>query len=137
MIMLKKISIFILGFVIIFGAPVLALAANTVEYSGLVPKCNIIVDGAVTKPCDFNYLMNLINSVINFLLVTLATPLFAIIIIYTGWLYLSSGGSSEKVTKAKTIFKNVIIGYVIALASWLIVKSILYTLGFTGDSFLG
>lgn len=130
--MSKKVLPFILGFTIIFSIPALVLAAGKI-----VPDCNIIVDGVITEPCDFNYLMTLINNVISFLLITLATPLFALIIIYTGWLYLSAGGSSENVTRAKKIFKNALIGYIIALAAWLIVKAILTTLGFTGPMFLG
>lgn len=122
--MIKKISLFILAFSIIFTPPIMVLGA------GLVPDCNIIVNGVMTKPCNFDTLMTLINNVINFLLITLATPLFALILIYVGWLYLSSGGSSENVTKAKKILKNAFIGYVIALAAWLIVKVILTTLGF-------
>lgn len=129
--MLKKTLPFILGFIIIF-TPLLVLGADPI-----VPKCNVVVDGVMTKPCDFNYLMTLINNVITFLLITLATPLFALILIYVGWLYISAGGSSENVTKAKKIFKNALIGYVIALAAWLIVKTILSTVGFKGDSFLG
>lgn len=151
--MLKKLSIFVLGFVIIFSTPALTLAAGKI-----VPDCNtgkVITIPAVTEivngktvvvspekfeyeqPCDFNYLMTLINNLITFLLITLATPLFALILIYVGWLYISAGGSSENVTKAKKIFKNALIGYVIALAAWLIVKTILSTVGFKGDSFLG
>lgn len=122
--MFKKLSLFVLAFTIIFSSPVMVLGA------GLVPDCNVVVDGVMTKPCDFNSLMTLINTVINFLLITLATPLFALILIYVGWLYLSAGGSSENVTKAKKILKNALIGYVIALAAWLIVKTILVTLGF-------
>jgi hypothetical protein len=135
--MFKKISrftfAFVLGFIIIFSTPVLVFGA------GLVPVCNTTVDpvtGAFSDPCDFNMLMTIINNVITYLLVILATPLFAIIIVYTGWLYLSSGGSTENVTKAKGIFKNALVGYVIALAAWLIVKTILVTLGFTGPMFL-
>ena len=122
--MSKKILPFVLSLVV-FTAPALALGA------GLVPDCG------ATGSCNFNDLMTLINTVIHFVLVDLATPLFALIIIYTAWLYLSSGGSSENVTKAKKIFKNALIGYVIALAAWLIVTTILKTLGFVGPSFLG
>ena len=129
--MIKKVIPFVLGFAIIFSVPLISFGAK------LVPECNIIVNGVMTEPCDFNYLMTLINNIISFILITLATPIFALIIIYAGWLYLSSGGSSENVSKAKHIFKNALIGYVIALAAWLIVKSILTALGFTGDSFLG
>jgi hypothetical protein len=81
--------------------------------------------------------MHLINTVINFLLITLATPLFALIIIYVAWLYLSDMGNASNITKAKTIMKNAVFGYVIALAAWLIVKAILLSLNFKGPMFLG
>lgn len=141
--MIKKVSrfifAFVLAFTIIFTPPVMVLGADNVKFNGLVPVCNTITNnqGGFDDPCDFNMLMAIINTVINFLLITLATPLFALILIYVGWLYLSAGGSSENVTKAKKILKNALIGYVIALAAWLIVKTILTTLGFTGPMFLG
>ncbi len=100
----------------------------------LVPDCNtgeIDPDtGNYENPCDFNMVLALVNKVINFLLITLATPMFALILIYVGWLYLSDMGNSENITKAKKIFKNVVIGYVIALAAWLIIKTILVGVGF-------
>ena len=114
----------------------------TIIWHGLVPECNKSnskIDPNTSNyvvPCDFNTLVGLINRFISFMLVDLALPLFALIIIYVAWLFLSAGGSSENVTKAKHIFKNVVIGYIIALAAWLIVKTILSALGFTGDSYL-
>ncbi len=113
-------------------------SGKPIVWHGLVPECNTgkIVDGAYENACDFNMVMAIINKVINFLLVTMATPLFALIIIYAGWLYLSDMGSSENITKAKKIIKNALIGYVIALAAWLIVKTILTSLGFTGPMYL-
>lgn len=100
----------------------------------LVPVCNTgeidPVTGNYKNPCDFNMVMALVNKFINFLLITLATPLFALIIIYVAWLYLSDMGSSENIKKAKKIFKNAFIGYIIALAAWLIIKTILVSVGF-------
>jgi len=91
---------------------------------GILPAC------PENAPCGFNELMKLINNVITFLLFTIATPLAALVIVYAGWLYLSAGGSAENATKAKKILMNVVIGYIIALAAWLIVKTILVSLGF-------
>lgn len=126
MIMLKKLFSFILGFVVVFSVPALVWGA------GLVPDCG------ATGECGFNDFMELVNRVISFILITLATPLFALIIVYTGWLYFSAGGNSDNVNRAKKIFKNAFIGYVIALAAWLIVKTILAALGNTsGGQFLG
>jgi len=119
--------------------PLCANVSKKVEFKGLVPVCNTIVDskGGYCNPCNFNSLLGGVNKFINFVLITLATPLFALILIYVGWLYLSAGGSSENVTKAKKILKNALIGYIIALAAWLIVKTILTALNFTGPMFLG
>jgi len=80
--MIKKTLPFILGFIIIFSPPLLVLGA------GLVPDCNTKVDinGGFSDPCNFNKLMELVNTIINFLLVYLATPLFALILVYVGWL---------------------------------------------------
>lgn len=149
--MSKKIFSFILGFIIVFSPLVVAKAAD-VKFFGLVPECNtetsagedtINVNGVTVSqdpgfknPCDFNMLMALINNLITFLLVTLATPIFALILIYVAWLYISDMGSTENVKKSKHILKNAVIGYVIALAAWLIVKTILSALGFTGETFL-
>ena len=107
------------------------------EAKGLVPDCNITgklnsTSDNYAVPCDFNMIMKMINDVINFLLVKMATPLFALILIYVGWLYLSDMGSVENVSKSKKILKNALIGYVIALAAWIIVKTILSGLGYTG-----
>ena len=56
--------------------------------------------------------------------------------VYVGWLYISDMGSAENHTKAIKILKNALFGYVIALASWLIINTIVSTLGFKGESFL-
>ena len=109
----------------------------------IIPNCNKgaidsspTTGGHYTTPCDFNALIQLINNVIYFLLFIIATPLVALIICYAGFLFLTSGGSSETRTKAKKILKNVIVGYIIGLAAWLIVNTIVKTLGFTGETFL-
>ncbi len=107
---------------------------------GLVPKCNITgtarTDGTFETPCDFKYFMILINNLIKFLLFTIATPLIAIILCYVGWLYMSHQGSSENLGKAKSILKNVVIGYIVALVAWLVVVAILKSLGYEGTIYL-
>lgn len=95
---------------------------------GVVPSCP-------ASGCGFNEAIKLINNVINFLLFVIATPLAALAIAYAGFLYLTAGGNAENVSKAKTILKNVVFGYVIALAAWLIVNTIFVSLG-VSNSFL-
>lgn len=131
--MKKKIFYFIIAFVIL-STPFLFASAS------IVPDCNtgaMKADGSgYVNSCDFNAVIKLIDNVISFLLFDIATPLVALIICYVGFLMITSGGSSEKATKAKHIFSNVVIGYVIGLAAWLIVKTILTTVGFKGPLFL-
>jgi hypothetical protein len=138
-----KMFVFILAFTII-SVPFFVGAfgegtATTVTFHGLVPDCNtgpLNAKGMYANPCDFEDAMIMINKIINFLLFVIATPFVALCIAWAGWLMISSGGSSEKVTKAKHIATNLVIGYVIALAAWLIVKTILVSLGFNGPMFL-
>ena len=130
--MKKKILYFVLSLIII-SMPL------CVSQASVLTGCNtgsLGSDGNYTNPCDFNALLTLVNNVINFLLFEIATPLVALIICYTGFLLLTTGGSAEKATKAKHIFTNVVVGYVIGLASWLIIKTIFSAVGFTGNTFL-
>lgn len=137
--MYKKIITFIIAFTVLFSPLMVSYAA------GIVPDCGKVVSTtdsqghnsySIAHPCNFEYFMQLINNVITFLLFYLATPIAAIALCYAGALLLFSGGSSEKITKAKKIIKNIVIGYVLALAAWLIVKTIFSALGFKGETFL-
>lgn len=118
----------------IFALPVSVYATETVyEYDGIVPRCNVTgdtKDGAFNVPCNFEALMALINKVIYFLLVYFATPLAAIIFAYAGFLLIFSSANEHNKSKAKSIIGKVILGYVIALAAWLIINTILTTFGF-------
>ena len=96
---------------------------------GLVP-CGT---KANPKACDFNDIMKLINTIINFVLFVIAVPLAAIMFAYAGFMLVTSGGSSEKMSQAKSIFGNVAIGLIIAAAAWLIVHTILNIVGFDGS----
>lgn len=76
--------------------------------------------------------MTLFNKVIRFILFDIVVPIAAIMFAYAGFLLVTSGGSSEARTKANTIFTNTVWGLVIAVAAWLIIRTILSTLGYDG-----
>jgi Type IV secretion system pilin len=129
----KKISIFLLAFSIV-SLPFIVSAATSggvVMDKGLVPDCNVgplNSKGVYEHPCNFTYFIELINNVIEFLLFKIATPLAALIITYAGFKMVTSGGNAETATQAKSIAKNLVIGYVMALAAWLIVRTVFTTL---------
>lgn len=73
--------------------------------------------------CDFAEAINLINRLITYLVV-ISMPIAAIAFAYAGWLYLSAGGNSSKVSRAIGVFTSVGIGLVIILSGWLVFKFI-------------
>jgi len=125
----------ILSYLIIVMFIYLPLTLNAAR---LIPECNkgTVVNSEFSDKCGFEHIIQLIDNVIEWLLVWFATPLAALIFMYAGFMYITSGGNETNVTKAKTMLKNVLIGYIIALAAWLIVKTIIVSLGFTGQTFL-
>lgn len=91
------------------------------------------VAGEVKNPCDFNAFMFLIDKAVKFILFYLAVPISAIMFAYAGFLLVTAGGEAAGArTKAKEIFTNAAIGLALVAAAWLIIKTILTTLGFEG-----
>lgn len=83
-----------------------------------------------TENCGFYELLDLINRVIDFILFKMVVPIAAIMFAYAGFELVTSGGSTEKKSKAKSIFTNVAIGLIIAVAAFLIVQTILSIVGY-------
>ena len=95
----------------------------------------IVCDG-VTEVCTFNHLIELTQNLITNLIIIstfLATAAFA----YAGFLLLTSGGSESAKTRAKEVFRKVLIGYLWILGAWLLVYTITSVLLRPGYSLLG
>ena len=129
--MMKKTAKFLIFvfLLVLIAMPLLSFAAEPLV------KCGTQVDaeGKITNPCGFNEFLGLINRVIKFVLFDLALPIAAIMFAWAGVLMVTAGGRTEKVGKAKRIFTNVAIGFIIAVIAWLIVRTILTILGFEGS----
>ncbi|MDO8590308.1 MAG: hypothetical protein Q7R69_03515 [bacterium] len=98
-------------------------------------KTLIVCDG-VEKLCTFSSLILLAQNLINNLIVIstfLATAAFA----YAGFILLTSGGNESAKTKAKEIFRKVLVGYLWILGAWLLIYTITSVLLNTGYSLLG
>lgn len=125
--MIKKFLIRNSALLIIFI--LLALPALSFAYTlgdPLVPTCP-------TTGCGWNELMTLVNNVITFILEYMVIPIAAIMFFYAGFLMITAGGEAAGArTKAKSIFTNAVIGLIIAVAAWLIVRTILSILGYQG-----
>jgi amino acid transporter len=129
--MSKKTKIFIksalsnIFILILFVFPAVAFAQGNGLW-GLVPCDN------VTKPCDFNAFMGLINTVIGFLLFKLAVPIAAIMFAYAGFSLVTAQGGEAKTT-AKNVFTSTVLGLAFAAGGWLIIRTLLAILGYQGD----
>ena len=95
----------------------LNVSVSVVSAAGLVP-C-----GETATECDFSKLIETINGLIKYLIM-IAMPLSAIAFAYAGWLYLTAGGNTGQVDKAKGVFADVGIGLIIILSGWLLFKFI-------------
>ena len=136
---MKRITKFLI-FISIFTMlllPVLSFAqVNPPPLNSLVPCSNtpdpttgIIPDAS---KCGFNQLMDMVNNVIKFFLFDMAIPIAAIMFFFAGFELVTSGGSTEKRGLAKKVFTNAVLGLIIAMAAWLIIRTLLSILGYEG-----
>ncbi len=67
--------------------------------------------------------VNIVARIINLSLSVLGVILL-ILTLYSGWLWMTSSGNEEKVTKAKKLMASTLIGLVIVVASYAIAQYI-------------
>lgn len=80
-------------------------------------------DGEPTAEIE-EIVAHIIEYVLSFLGV-----IFICLIIYAGFLWMTASGDSEKITKAKSILINAIIGVIIVLSAYVITAFVLSRLG--------
>lgn len=74
--------------------------------------------------CDLCSLAQLGQNLANFLL-GLTVPAAALLFAWAGILYFSSRGNPVLIGRAHTIFKTVVIGFVIAVSAWVLVNTVM------------
>jgi hypothetical protein len=98
----------------------------------LVP-CSGYVDasGKFVDACTYADLFILIQNIINFA-VYLAVPIGTIAIVAAGIMYVMSAGNEKYRSMAKTVLTTAAIGLLLTLAAFLIIQTIVNTLGNPG-----
>lgn len=127
----RKLKFFIRNssFLIVF----ILLIIPVVSFGDQTPNPGLVNCGKENSdPCDFGDFMLLVDTIIKFILYKMVIPIAAIMFAYAGFELVSSGGSTEKRGIAKKIFTNTVIGLIIVVAAWLIIKTILSILGYQG-----
>jgi len=91
----------------------------------LVPDCDPTGTATSLPPCGSEQLYQLGSKIIQFLIDT-SIAVVILFVIWGGFLMLTSGGSSEQVSRGKKAITSAIIGLVIVLASASIVGLFLH-----------
>jgi hypothetical protein len=97
------------------------------QQAGTEPGQVLVPCDGVKVKCDFNAFVLMINKIISWI-IGIAGVIFAITLIYGGFLYMTSGDNPGNKTKATDMMWNTLKGFVIILTAWLIVYTILKTL---------
>ena len=114
------------GSTLVFGAVLLLAAflplatlAQGEGWQGLV-TC-----GKGTQPCQFNDLLKLANTIIDFLFRFIVLPLVAVGVLASGITILTAAGSESQIKKGRDMLWNIIIGFLIAAIAWVAVNTVL------------
>ncbi len=75
--------------------------------------------------CDFSDILQLVNNLIEFLIKTLFIPIIIILFMYAGYKYITAGGNPSKVANLKKMIMHIVVGMLLVLCSWLIVKTVI------------
>lgn len=80
--------------------------------------------GAPLRECQVCHVVETGQRIINFF-VAIASFLAVVIFAYAGFLMLTAAGETGKISRARGMFTNVLIGLVIVLAGWLIIDTVM------------
>lgn len=117
-----------------FVAPATVLAAGSGDFAS-DPNAQLAPTDCGNKgqrECGWNDFISLINRLIKFVIYFSAT-LSVMAFCYAGFLYLTAFGEMGKIEEAHSIFRTTIVGMLIVMMGWLIVATILKTLGVSGE----
>lgn len=99
---------------------------------GLVPCGKEVDQNGLVCRCELAHVFVLILNVYNFLVLNIATPIAALLIVFGGVLLLVSGGSPGLASRARQILWGAAIGLLLVFGSWLMINIVLSAIGYPG-----
>lgn len=102
--------------IVILLSPTDVFAALGVSGPGCEP-------GKLCNPLQFNTISGFLDAMLG-ALVTIATPIVVLMLVYSGFLFVSAQGNPEKLEKAKKAIVWTIIGAVIVLGAFVLTEAI-------------
>lgn len=96
----------------------------------------LVTCGNPNQPaCGFSDIFGMLNRFISFLIMYIVPSIATILIMYAGFLFLNSAGEAAAHTKAKNILRQTIIGIILIVGAWVVIKTILIGLGYDSSIF--
>lgn len=99
----------------------------TVFAEGLVP-CK-------GTECTFCHFFQLISNIVRFITWDLAMPIAVLMFMYGGIIFLTAGGSEDKVKQGKGIITQTLVGLVIVFIAWILVNTVVTILATQTEGF--
>lgn len=93
----------------------------------IIPSIAFGQTGLVTcegPDCNWCSFVAMVNRIVTWLIAFLSV-LAVIVMVYAGFLMVTSGGNKDAWTKGKSMLTKVVVGIIIVLAAWLIVDTLL------------
>jgi hypothetical protein len=100
----------------VFAAPIIPCGGHVLD-----PNTGSII--SEQPPCDFSYLLKLVDNIINWIIL-ISVPVAAGVFAWAGFTYMTTGISDQK-SYAKSMLWKVFWGFAAILAAWIIVGTIL------------
>jgi len=89
----------------------------------------IINDQTIQGPLQFNTLGEIVSRVVNFFLIPISGVILLLVFIWAGYDFMTSEGNPEKIKSAQAKITTGIIGIVLLVLAFLIVKVVELILG--------
>lgn len=115
----------VLVFAVIAVTSAFPVVTFAVDPAGLVTCEGVDANGIAD--CNFCSFIQMVDVIVNWLFSVLVL-IAVFLIVYAGFKLVVSAGNPSAMTDAKGMISNVIIGFVIILAAWLIVDTVLKAL---------
>ncbi|MEO5646057.1 MAG: hypothetical protein ABIO57_03260 [Candidatus Paceibacterota bacterium] len=108
--------------------PLVPVSSSSSKGMGLIP-----CDGGAGDECDLNSLLQLANNIMSFFFNTILLPLVIIMIMYLGYSYIAAMGKPGQHAKLGSMAKHLVLGLLLMLCAWVIVRTIISVLGYHDD----
>lgn len=105
------------------------------QFSAILPRCVYYEGTSLEQTCGCRNVNNFIEMLTIFAnwLFGIVGAVALVMFIYGGFVFLTSAGSSERVTKGKTILVSAVVGLVIIFTAQMGVKFLLKTVIYDGE----